>query len=127
MKFYLIRDIEEQWCNGVVLESETNEYGGRLSGDEGLDDPARVVRMQIAKNGGVVGRVVAGDDGARKKEQYKKGEPGFMRALLEQLRTPLVLFREGRMTKVSTAEQMSLQLWKRFANPEVEVPRYSPL
>lgn len=127
MNFYLIRGIEDEFCNGVILESENYQYGARLAGDDWVDDPARVIPLMIEKNEGKIDTLVAGDNGERKKVTMRKGESGFMEALVMQLRTPLVLFRKGRMIDIDIPERMSLKLWKEFADPDVEVPDYRPL
>lgn len=127
MNFYLIRDIEDEFCNGVVLESENFQYGARLAGDDSVDDPARVLPLMLERNGGKVDTLEAGDNGERRKVTLKKGEPGFMEALLMQLRTPLVLFRKGRVTDIDIPERMSLRLWSEFGAVDAEIPDYRSL
>ena len=127
MKFYLIRDIEEERCNGVILESDDLQYGGRLAGSEGVDDPARVIPILLNKNDGKAEVLIGDGDGGRRKTVFKKHEPGYMEAIMGQLQTPLILFRKGRMTNISTPETMTTKLWERFANSNSEMPRYRPL
>jgi len=127
MKFYLIRDIEEEYCNGVILESDDLQYGGRLAGSGGVDDPSRVLPILLSKNEGKV-EVLTGDgSGNRRSVMFKKHEPGYMNAVIEQLQTPLILFRKGRMTRIASPEAMSKRLWDKFANPDSETPRYQSL
>ena len=127
MNFYLIRDIEEEHCNGVILESDDFQYGGRLAGSEGVDDPARVLPILLLKNEGKAEILIGDGEGGRRKIMFKKHEPGYMNAIVGQLQTPLVLFRKGRLTSVSSPEAMTTKLWERFANPNSEMPRYRPL
>ena len=127
MRFYLIRDIEDKFCNGVILESDDYRYGARLGGKDAVDDPSRVIPLMLERNGGKLDVVVAGDNGERKKMTFKAGDPGFMEAMVMQLRTPLVVFRTGRMLKIDLPENMSLELWSRFADPDADTPPYRTL
>ena len=54
MLFYLIRDIDSEFCNGVILESEDYRYGAMLAGKDGVDDPARVIPYLFSKNNGQI-------------------------------------------------------------------------
>jgi len=126
MNFYLIRDIEDEFCNGVIIESDDLQYGARLAGDDSVDDPARVVPMILERNGGKVEVLIPGE-GGRQTKTLNHGDEGYMEAVVMQLMTPLVLFRKGKVTALDSPERMTQKLWKRFANPDVEIPDYGPL
>lgn len=128
MNFYLIRDIEEEYCNGVIIESDDLRYGGRLAGDDSVDDPARVVPLILERNGGKIDILVPDGEGGRKTITLRRGEEGYIDAVIMQLQTPLVVFRKGRITDIDTPERMTQRLWKRFANPNSDdMPDYRPL
>lgn len=127
MKFYTIKDIEDDFCNGVIIESEDHHYMARLAGSDGVDDPARVIPMIISDNKGKINQVVATDDNNRRMVEFKKHESGYMEAVLSKLKLPLKVFRVGTITELSTPERLTKRLWDIFADPEAEVPRHRPL
>lgn len=122
MDFFLIRDIEEEHCNGVIIESEDHQYGARLAGSDGVDDPSRIIPLLISKNAFI--EILTGEGDVRERRRFKIGEPGYIEALISKLRTPLVLFRRGRMTEVLPPDKMTLKLWERFCDPDAEIPGY---
>lgn len=126
MNFYLIRDIEDEFCNGVIIESDDLRYGARLAGDRSVDDPARVVPMILERNGGKLD-VLIPSEGGRRTTTLSHGDEGYMEAVVMQLMTPLVLFRKGKVTALDSPERMTQMLWKLFADSDAEMPDYRSL
>jgi len=127
MLFYLIKNIDQKFCNGVVIESDNHIYGARLSGSDGVDDPARVMPMEINNNGGSVDQIISSDDNNRKMITFKKGDPGYMEAVLNKIKSPLKFFKRGKVIKLNSPQIITKQLWAFFADPEADVPGYQIL
>jgi hypothetical protein len=115
MNFYLIKNVDDDAnVAGVIIESAEGLLGARLTGDKGVSDPAKLV-PELLKRTPEQGFPVEEVRGtSRVVTHYRPGQPGFARALLQQLRPPLRFYLQGDVPVDDTPEELTRRLWRMF-------------
>jgi hypothetical protein len=124
MKFYLIKDVSEDYVNGVIVQDEQGlGIGARLK--EGNVNYPKDIVQRLFEHEEITKEVTTPAGIASK--ALTKFDKDYLTSLLKKLRPPLQIWREGKFTRAEPAKDATAKLWNMFGNPDSEMPSFISL